>query len=243
MSALVLTALVRANLALAAAILLVLLLRRPVRARFGALAAYALWLVAPLCAAVGLLPAHAPPQALAPVTVLARAVSRSAAPLVHKGPVLPTALVVAWAAGAGLTLALLLIRQRRFTASLGRLRPSQVEPGLLLAERRDFGPAVIGALRPRIVAPADFEQRFQGAARAVVLTHEQVHLARGDAAINALAAMLRCLCWFNPLVHVAVRRMQVDQEIACDEAVVARHPQDRRVYAQALLDTLLVSHA
>jgi TonB family protein len=111
------------------------------------------------------------------------------------------------------------------------------------AERSGFGPAVIGALRPRIVLPGDFDQRFAGEARQVVLTHERVHLARGDAAINALAAGLRCLAWFNPLVHVGARRMQVDQEIACDAAVVARHPLARRLYAETLLDTLLVSRS
>jgi len=243
MSALILAALLRANLAVSAAILLTLVLRRPVRARFGALAAYALWLLAPICLAASVLPAHAPSPALAPVTSLVLAVAKGAAPLVHRAPTASTAAVIVWLAGAALVLGVLISRQTRFVASLGPLVPSEAEGGVLLAARLDFGPAVIGVLRPRIVAPGDFERRFTGAARRVVLTHERVHLERGDAAINALAAALRCLCWFNPLVHLAVRRMRVDQEIACDEAVVARHPSDRRVYAETLLDTLLISHA
>ncbi|KQZ06085.1 transcriptional regulator [Caulobacter sp. Root1455] len=243
MSALILAALLRANLALVAAILVVLILRRPVRARFGALAAYVLWLVAPVCLAASFLPAHAPSQVLAPVTTLALAAAKSAAPLVHRAPVLPGLIIAVWMAGAVAALGVLIVRQKRFVASLGPLTPSQADSGLLLAARLDVGPAVIGVLRPRIVVPGDFEQRFAGAARRVVLTHERVHLERGDAAINALAAALRCLCWFNPLVHLAVRRMRVDQEIACDEAVVTRHPDDRRVYAETLLDTLMISHA
>lgn len=239
----ILVALLRANLAISVAILAILILRRPVRHRFGALAAYALWLVAPICAAASFLPDHAPAGMLAPVTELALAAVKSAAPLTPRAPALPTAAVAVWLAGAVLALGVLIVRQRRFVASLGPLVTSATEGGLLLATRLDFGPAVIGVLRPRIVAPGDFERRFAGPARRVVLTHERVHLERGDAAINALAAVLRCLCWFNPLVHLAVRRMRVDQEIACDEAVVARHPNDRRLYAETLLDTLLISHA
>lgn len=242
MIVLVLIALLRANLAAAAAILLVLRLRRPVRRRFGALVAYRLWWIAPLCAAASFLPGPPSAQVPAPATTVAQAATRAAEPLVRQAPVLPEILTGVWLVGALAALVLLIIRQRRFTSALGPLSPSPIEPDLLIAQRCDVGPAVIGALRPRIVLPADFERRFQGVARRVVLAHERVHLRRGDAAINALAAALRCLSWFNPLVHLAVRRMRVDQEMACDEAVVARYPDDRRVYAQALLDTLLISH-
>ena len=41
--------------------------------------------------------------------------------------------------------------------------------------------------------------------------------------------------WFNPLIHLAAHLIRIDQEIACDETVVARHPGDRKAYAQALL--------
>ena len=59
--------------------------------------------------------------------------------------------------------------------------------------------------------------------------------------INALAALLRCLCWFNPLVHIAAHLMRIDQELACDAAVVERHPRAKAVYATALLKAQLAS--
>ena len=243
MSALILAALLRANLAACAAILVILVLRRPLRRRFGAFAAYALWLVAPICVAASFLPAHAPSQVLAPVELLVGAAATGAAPLVRQAPDIGAILVAAWLAGAVLTLGVLALRQARFLKTLGRLAPSGTDPSVLRAERSGFGPAVIGALRPRIVLPGDFDRRFAGEAGQVVLTHERVHLERGDAAINALAAVLRCLAWFNPLVHIGVRNMRVDQEIACDAAVVARHPHARRLYAETLLSTLLVSRS
>jgi TonB family protein len=99
---------------------------------------------------------------------------------------------------------------------------------------------VLGSLRPRIVTPADFDARFGGEARGLVLAHERVHLERGDAAVNGLCAVIQCLAWFNPLVHLAAHRLRMDQEIACDAAVLAKRPEARRLYAETLLDAALM---
>ena len=53
--------------------------------------------------------------------------------------------------------------------------------------------------------------------------------------MNAMASLARCLCWFNPLVHVAAHLMRIDQEIACDAGVITRNPRARASYAQTLL--------
>jgi ankyrin repeat protein len=50
---------------------------------------------------------------------------------------------------------------------------------------------------------------------------------------------MRCVCWFNPLVHVAALAMRNDQELACDAAVAAQYPKARRIYAAAMLKTQL----
>jgi TonB family protein len=60
-------------------------------------------------------------------------------------------------------------------------------------------------------------------------------------ATNALVAVLQCLCWFNPLVHLAARWIRFDQELACDAAVIANRPALRRPYAEALLKTQMVA--
>ncbi len=241
MSALLLPALLRANLALAAAILLVMALRRPARRRFGALAAYLLWLTPPLCALATLLPAHGAPV-LAPAIVLVRSAARQVAPpaLAHATPMLGEGLAALWLLGVLAMAAMVAIRQARFVRSLGELSPMDGEPGLLRGQHTGAGPMVLGFLFPRIVAPADFDARFEGEVRRLVLDHERVHLTRGDAVVNALAVALQCLAWFNPLVHLGAHRMRLDQEMACDEAVMSRHPQARRVYAETLLNTLLV---
>jgi TonB family protein len=238
MSALILMTLLRANLAGSAAVLLVLLLRRPVRNRFGALAAYGLWLAAPLAVLAALLPAHRPPEALAPAITLVASAGRGLEPLIRTAGVAEM-LAFLWSAGVLGATALFAGRQMNFVRLLGRLEPLEGTPGVLRGQHTGAGPFVLGSLRPKIVTPADFDARFQGEARDLVLAHEGVHVARGDAAINGLVTLVQCLAWFNPLVHHAASRLRVDQEIACDAAVTARHPQARRLYAETLLDAAL----
>lgn len=226
-----LEALFRANLAVAAAVALVLLLRRPTRRAFGAQAAYALWLTPALAPLAGILPRPAAMILIEPLTLEAVAGGATAAAL-PGGDLAAPALVTAWLVGALVAAVVLARRQARFMAALGRL---EAHGDVLRAEHPAIGPAVVGAFRPRIVTPADFEARFAPEEQALILRHEQVHLARGDGLVNALAAAVQCACWFNPLVHVGARTLRIDQELACDAAVLAHHPRARRLYAEALL--------
>jgi TonB family protein len=241
MSALILTELLRATLALTAAIVLVLLLRRPVRAGFGPTAAYLLWLAAPLCLLAALIPAGTGPRVLAPMMTVVADAARSLPPVVQRAGNEAPLILAVWAGGALVAAGLFAARQLRFVGMLGRLSPAG--GNVLRGEHRGAGPFVLGFLRPKIVTPADFEERLAEGARRLVLAHEQVHLERGDAAANGLVALVQCLAWFNPLVHLAAHRLRMDQEIACDAIVVARHPEARRLYAETLLDTALVPWA
>ncbi len=93
----------------------------------------------------------------------------------------------------------------------------------------------MGLSWPRMVAPADYETRFTAPERALIRAHEQTHITRGDPRSNLVIAAGLVLGWFNPLVHLAARCARLDQELACDAAVVARNPQSRSLYAQTLL--------
>ncbi|MGD3580303.1 M56 family metallopeptidase, partial [Xanthomonas citri pv. citri] len=42
--------------------------------------------------------------------------------------------------------------------------------------------------------------------------HERLHLRRGDLYANLLAALLLCIGWCNPLMHLAWRAFRLDQE-------------------------------
>ena len=130
------------------------------------------------------------------------------------------ALAAIWALGVVVGIGLV---AWRFACFLARARAGQA------------GPAIVGVFMPRLVTPADFSRRFTPEERRLVRAHERAHMDRLDARYNALAIALQCLNWFNPLIHVAVRAMRFDQELACDATVMARLPAERRSYAETLL--------
>lgn len=240
MSAELISLLKEGVLATSLAVLLVLLLRRPLGRLFGAGCLPLLWALAPLAQLAVWLPAPAQPVSLE-WQVLAAVAAPGA--LIEVSPATPSNLSVGawvllfWALGALLSSGYFLLLQRRFVHRLGRLRP--LHGRILLAESVDLGPAVLGVLRPRIVLPANFTQRFSEEQQALIIAHERSHLRRGDVLANALATTLRCLYWFNPLIHYAAARLRHDHELASDAEVVQRYPQARRRYADTLLNVQL----
>lgn len=238
-----------ATLASSAAMLFVLMVRQPMRRRFGAQAAYGLWALVPLSALVALLPAPIasmsismpmpmPMQELRPI---ATEFVVAALPLAASPPAGETDfaswLTAIWLTGSAVAFVVLAWQQRRFVRGLGRL--TIAGPETLRAQASAGCPALLGAWRPRVVLPADFEQRYSAIERELILAHERTHRARGDAQINAFVAALRCSFWFNPLVHFAASRFRFDQELACDAVVISRFPHGRRAYADAMLKAQL----
>jgi beta-lactamase regulating signal transducer with metallopeptidase domain len=234
----------RANLVLAAGVIAVLLLRGPARAWFGARIAYALWLIPPLAAAMCLVPPRTeivtvPAHFPAPLDVAHLSASAPPPALVHPTPIdISIALIGAWAGGVLLCLIILALRQQRYVSSLGGLQPREdLGARVFAAASTAIGPALIGVFRPKIITPADFDARFSQEERRIILAHERTHMAHGDPLVNAACALLQCLNWFNPFVHIAVRALRTDQELACDAAVLEAAQSARRPYAEALLKT------
>jgi beta-lactamase regulating signal transducer with metallopeptidase domain len=240
--------LVLANLTGAAAILAALALRGPARAQFGAGLAYALWLIVPAAMLASLFPARTvllPAPVATPDPLVDLTQGFAASPAIPHSPAadapldMAAILIGVWLAGVAGSLILLAIGQRRALARFGEITADAKDPDLARAANPSVGPALIGVVRPRVVVPNDFETRFAADERAMILAHERTHLALGHASINGLAALLQAVSWFNPLVHVAARCARVDQELACDAAVVGRFPRARQTYAHALLKTQL----
>lgn len=234
----VLPALAKLSVAGSLAAALVLSLRLPLRRGFGAQAAYALWWCVPLAMLAVLLPARrmaaeAPPL-LAGLQGRVAPLHADGAGIDWMGPVLAL-----WLAGALATAIVLGCRHLHFLRGLGALQAVAGGSAQVFRAQGDGAalPALVGLLRPRIVLPHDFERRYTAEEQRLVLAHERVHLRRGDAWANAVAAVVLCLHWFNPLLHVALRRFRLDQELACDAAVVAGMPAARKAYASAMLKT------
>ncbi|MEO1244181.1 MAG: M56 family metallopeptidase [Pseudomonadota bacterium] len=246
--------LARITLSVSIAILVVLAARDSLRDAFGARIAYAFWLIVPAAGFANFLPARrmAASEVVTPAGEPLPAVVSSGQNPVSPDTgaetaatilsVLPPAfgLLLLWFAGFLLSLALLIYRQRRFLKQhdLNRTRGR-----LCIAGSKDIGPVVVGVFRPRIVLPKDFEQRYDAVERRLILEHEWSHIRAGDVMVNAFAALMQCLQWFNPLVYIALPRLRVDQELACDARVMRKHAAHRRTYAEALLKAQLATRA
>lgn len=220
------------------AVALVLLVRRPLRAAFGAAVAYAAWLVVLAAAFATLLPAATVPIITLHAMRNVAASTFSAVPASVQAVIAPASwLVVAWSLGTVLAALWFARQQRDFRRSLGNLRRRM--DGLRVADAVDGLPAAVGFLRPIVVLPSDFDARYDDEQCVLLLEHERSHIAHGDLQANALATALRCIFWFNPLLHVAVRHFRHDQELACDLRVVTRHPNSRRAYGEAMFKAQL----
>ena len=204
-------------------IALVLVIRRPIAAAFGARAAYALWLapaaravIPPLPEAGAILPAasFANPVEL----VLVEGGSAASASLS-----VASVLIATWVIGAAGFIAVQLWRHHRFlSAALASGRPLDV-PGIrydVVASGRVDGPVATGLIHPLILVPEDFEKRFSPEQQRFALWHEQLHHRRGDIWASAAALLLTGLLWFNPLAHLGLGAFRRDMEAACDSRLL-----------------------
>lgn len=72
----------------------------------------------------------------------------------------------------------------------------------------------------------------------LILRHELVHIGREDAWNKFFMVFCTAICWFNPLMWVAMRKSAEDMELSCDETVLLNAGDDiRKQYARLLLDT------
>ena len=77
---------------------------------------------------------------------------------------------------------------------------------------------IFGLLKPKIYLPSG----LKSVEELYILSHERVHLSRGDHIIKFLAFFISCIHWFNPLVWLSYYLMTRDMELSCDEAVIRR---------------------
>jgi uncharacterized protein (TIGR03435 family) len=94
------------------------------------------------------------------------------------------------------------------------------------------GPLTCGVLKPAIILPATAEQWDEATLRSA-LRHELEHVARWDFLTHCLSRIVCAVYWFHPLVWAAWRRLRLEAERACDDAVL--HENDATDYASLLV--------
>jgi bla regulator protein blaR1 len=104
------------------------------------------------------------------------------------------------------------------------------------------GPMTYGTVRPVILLPLDAES-WSDEALSRAMIHELEHVRRGDWLSQYMARIVGALYWFHPLVWMAWRRLSLEAERACDDAVLRRSEATAYAHQLVLLAERLASTA
>lgn len=108
-----------------------------------------------------------------------------------------------------------------------------VRPCLLCTSERVQIPTVIGLLKPFVVIPVWVIEQLSLDEVNQILLHELAHLSRWDDWTNLLQKVVKALFFFHPAVWWIEKRISLEREMACDDAVLAQTARPR-AYAECL---------
>jgi beta-lactamase regulating signal transducer with metallopeptidase domain len=109
----------------------------------------------------------------------------------------------------------------------------QSRPVCLLVSQRLEVPTAIGFSKPAIILPAWLLESTPAEELKYILLHELAHLSRRDDWTNLAQKIVKALFFFLPSVWWIERRLSMDREVACDDAVLA-HSGTPHAYAECL---------
>ena len=92
----------------------------------------------------------------------------------------------------------------------------KTQPDLLLLPSGVSGAFAVGARNPRILISNDLIEHFDEHELEAILAHEIAHLEARDVPIIFTAGILRDAVGWNPISHVAFRRLITDRELEAD---------------------------
>ena len=153
-------------------------------------------------------------------------------------------LLVVWTIGAFACLVPVLLTPWRLRQLRGKARPwghgdslvRAIEPTArrvaVFVHDDETAPLTCGVARPVILMPAA-AARWSEDDLTRALTHELEHVRRADWPVFIGTRIVAALYWFHPLVWIAWRRLGLEAERACDDAVVRRS--EGSAYAQQLV--------
>ena len=98
-------------------------------------------------------------------------------------------------------------------------------------------PLTVGLFRRslKVVLP---ERGYSHTELRMIFSHEIIHIGREDSWSKFFLMFCTAMCWFNPLMWIAMRKSADDLELSCDEtALLGAGAEARRQYAGLLLST------
>lgn len=166
-------------------------------------------------------------------------------------------LAVIWAVGAVLVLLYFTIQHLLFSKQLLNNSVPVTDPAVLdqwkslqneilfykdsnlplMSSPNLASPLSIGLTRYtiRVVLP---NREYTPEERALIFRHELIHIAHGDSALKLMLVLCTALCWFNPLLWLAMKRCAQDAELSCDQQVMEDCGQEQgQRYAKLILSS------
>lgn len=148
-------------------------------------------------------------------------------------PARPSDLAIVWLLLSSATALWVVVSQRRLGRVSRRWKRDSAN-GTEFVVSEDFGPAVVGILRPQIVLPV-WALSLPEDALALVLQHEREHLRQHDTRLLGLMALLLVVMPWQPFLWLQLAGLRLAIELDCDRRVLARMPDVAR-YGDALLE-------
>ncbi|HVO62145.1 MAG TPA: M56 family metallopeptidase [Terriglobales bacterium] len=91
----------------------------------------------------------------------------------------------------------------------------------LLASETARVPMAVGFFRPAVILPSWVLTDLSASEISAILIHEFAHLRRWDDWTNFFQKLVRAIFFFHPSIWWLDRRLALDREVACDDAVLA----------------------
>lgn len=165
-------------------------------------------------------------------------------------------LLAVWAAGAAAVMLFKIASHLRFRRQVLRAARPEEDPAVLevwdseVAAARFQKPKFRLVRSPAVTSPLSIglferstrvvlpEKEYSPEELALIFRHELVHIGRQDAWSKFFLAFCAAVCWFDPLMWLAMGKSADDLELSCDEAVLQNESAARRrQYADLLLTT------
>jgi beta-lactamase regulating signal transducer with metallopeptidase domain len=112
-------------------------------------------------------------------------------------------------------------------------RQSGSRPVELCLSEQVHVPTAIGFFRPAVVLPRFLVNELSPAELNQVLLHELAHLRRWDDWTNLAQQIVKAVLFFHPAVWWIEKKISLEREMACDDAVLAETASPR-AYAECL---------
>ncbi|HVL64516.1 MAG TPA: M56 family metallopeptidase [Actinomycetota bacterium] len=110
---------------------------------------------------------------------------------------------------------------RRVLSPLARRAGLAREPEVLFLPPGAGGVFAVGSVRPRILIAESLRRELEPEEIEAVLAHEVAHVSARDIRVVFLAGVLRDMVAWNPLAHLAFRKLVSDRESEADRRAAA----------------------